>query len=82
MPLVYGCSTDSDEMKQEYSGTVVRVIKVNSAPQAEQIKSVTVRLDSGEQVSVFIKENESLKSGDLVRVFRYSDHPSVYYLLR
>lgn len=77
-----GCSKSSDDMKETFSGRVKEITDIKSAPNSKRIKSVTVVLESGSKINVFVNHDENIVLGETVEVFRYQEHQNIYYLSR
>jgi len=76
--MLTACGAEESKTKQYFDGEVVSSIDIQGR---DKIKSVSVKLSSGNNINVFVEQGYSLPNGSKVRVFKYEDG-IVHYLVR
>jgi len=76
--MLTACGAEESKTKQYFDGEVVSSIDIQGR---DKIKSVSVKLSSGENVNIFVEQNYFLPKGKKVKVFKYEDG-IIHYLVK
>lgn len=76
--MLSACGVEESKTKQYFDGEVISSLNISGK---DKIKSVSVKLSSGESIHVFVEQDYFLPNGKKIQVFKYEDSV-VHYLVK